>query len=178
MVSAAVEAFGGIDVLVNNAGIDIVGNALDLLRADFESVMRFNVDVNFATTRAAGRVMIESGGGKVINITSVFSAVAIRDDVPYIASKHALLGLTRALALEWARANVQVNALAPGFVPTEMTRAEVENETAMRSVVRRIPMGRPCQPEELVGAAIFLASRASDYMTGQTLFVDGGWTVQ
>ena len=96
----------------------------------------------------------------------------------YVASKHALLGLTRSLALEWGRKNVQVNALAPGFVLTEMTRADWENEAVRKSVLRRTPLGRVAEPEELVGAVIFLSSQASDFMTGSTLFIDGGWTAQ
>ena len=140
--------------------------------------MDFNVSSVFALTREAGRVFVEQGHGKVVNVTSVLSSVGVREDSAYIASKHALLGLTRALAMEWGRHNVQVNALAPGFVITEMTRADWENEFVRKSVLRRTPLGRVAEPEDLVGATIFLCSQASDFMTGSTLYVDGGWTAQ
>ena len=178
VVAAAMDALGGLDVLINNAAIDIELGAFDVSYEDFERIMEFNVNSTFALMREAGRIFVEQGHGKVVNVTSVLSAVGVRDDVAYVASKHALLGLTRSLALEWGRKNVQVNALAPGFVLTEMTRADWENEAVRKSVLRRTPLGRVAEPEELVGAVIFLSSQASDFMTGSTLFIDGGWTAQ
>jgi NAD(P)-dependent dehydrogenase (short-subunit alcohol dehydrogenase family) len=177
-VERAAAGLGGLDVIVNNAGVDVEKSAFDLSFEEFEQIMRFNVLTNFALMREAARIFIGQKSGKIINVTSVLSSVAVRDDSAYIASKHGLLGLTRALALEWARDNVQVNALAPGFVETEMTRRDLEDDRVMRAVLRRTPAGRTAKPDEMVGAAIFLASPASDFMTGQTLYVDGGWTVQ
>ncbi len=178
VVAAAADALGGLDVLINNAAIDIELGAFDVSYEDFERIMEFNVNSTFALMREAGRIFVEQGHGKMVNVTSVLSAVGVRDDVAYVASKHALLGLTRSLALEWGRKNVQVNALAPGFVLTEMTRADWENGAVRKSVLRRTPLGRVAEPEELVGAVIFLSSQASDFMTGSTLFIDGGWTAQ
>jgi NAD(P)-dependent dehydrogenase (short-subunit alcohol dehydrogenase family) len=177
-VDEAAGHLGGLDVLVNNAGVDVVGSAFDISPADFDRVMRFNVGVNFALMKQAARYFLAGDGGKIVNVTSVLSSVAIRDDSAYIASKHGLLGLTRALALDWARSGIQVNALAPGFVATEMTRSDYEDEATLRSIIRRTPLGRPAVPAEIVDSAIFLASTAANYITGQTLYVDGGWTVQ
>jgi 2-dehydro-3-deoxy-D-gluconate 5-dehydrogenase len=177
-VQRAVVGLGGLDVIVNNAGVDVEKSAFDLSFEEFEQIMRFNVLANFALMREAARIFISQKSGKIVNVTSVLSSVAVRDDSAYIASKHSLLGLTRALALEWARDNVQINALAPGFVETEMTRRDLEDDRAIRAVLRRTPLGRTAKPEEMIGAAIFLASPASDFITGQTIYVDGGWTVQ
>jgi len=178
VVATALERLGGLDILINNAAIDVEVGAFDLTYEDFLRIMDFNVSSVFALTREAGRVFLEQGHGKVVNVTSVLSSVGVREDSAYIASKHALLGLTRALALEWARRNVQVNALAPGFVITEMTKADWEDEAVRKSVLRRTPLGRAAEPQDLVGATVFLCSAASDYMTGTTLYVDGGWTAQ
>ena len=177
-VDEAADRLGGLDVLINNAGVDVVGSAFDISSADFDRVMRFNVGVNFALMKRAAHHFLAGDGGKIVNVTSVLSSVAIRDDSAYIASKHGLLGLTRALALDWARSGIQVNALAPGFVATEMTRSDYEDGAALRSIIRRTPIGRPASAEEIVDCAIFLASPAASYITGQTLYVDGGWTVQ
>ena len=178
VMAAALDRLGGLDILINNAAVDVEVGAFDLAYDDFLRIMDFNVSSVFALTREAGRVFVEQGHGKVVNVTSVLSSVGVREDSAYIASKHTLLGLTRALAMEWGRHNVQVNALAPGFVITEMTRADWENEFVRKSVLRRTPLGRVAEPEDLVGAAVFLCSPASDFMTGSTLYVDGGWTAQ
>jgi len=177
-VRTAADRLSGLDVLINNAAVDVEQDALALPFAEFERIMSFNVATNFALMCEACRIFTERGGGKIVNVTSVLSSVGIPDDCAYVASKHGLLGLTRALALEWARWNIQVNALAPGFVRTEMTRRDIEDERILRSVLRRTPIGRVAEPEEMVGGALFLASAASDFMTGQTLYLDGGWTAQ
>jgi NAD(P)-dependent dehydrogenase (short-subunit alcohol dehydrogenase family) len=128
--------------------------------------------------RAASPHLREHGGGKVVNIASILGLYAVRNNSAYVAAKHGVVGVTQALALEWARRNVQVNAIAPGFVETAMVAENLANEHVARWITRNTPQGRWAQPEEMTGPAIFLASGASDFMTGQVLVVDGGWTAQ
>lgn len=177
-VSAASAALGGLDVLVNNAGVDVEKSAFQMSLEEFRYVMDFNVLTNFVLMREAARIFVAQRAGKIVNVTSGLSAVGIHDDSAYVASKHGLLGLTRALAIEWGPTNVQVNALAPGWVRTEMTKADVGVQENLAWILDRTPLRRVAEPSEMVGAAVFLASRASDYMTGQTVFVDAGWTAQ
>lgn len=177
-VDAAAEALGGIDILVNNAGADHDAAIEDEDLATFRSILELNLESCWLVARACSPHLQSGEGGKVINVASMLGLVAVRDDSAYIASKHAVIGLTKALALEWARRNVQVNGLAPGFFQTDMIRNVLADEAIARWIKRNTPMGRWAQPEELVGPAVFLASRASDFMTGHVIVVDGGWTVQ
>jgi NAD(P)-dependent dehydrogenase (short-subunit alcohol dehydrogenase family) len=176
-VAAAVDTFGGLDILVNNAGDDHDAPIEEMDREIFERIMALNVEAYWTFAKAAAPHLVD-GGGKVINVASMLGVVAVREGTAYIASKHAVVGLTRALAVEWGRRDVQVNALAPGFVETEFTRSVQENEALSKWVRRGTPMGRMAQPEEMIGPAVFLASCASGFMTGQVLVVDGGWTAQ
>jgi NAD(P)-dependent dehydrogenase (short-subunit alcohol dehydrogenase family) len=174
-VDAAVKGLGGLDILVNNAADDHDSSLVD---TDFEvwrRVLQLNLDSCFLTCRAAAPHLLASGRGKVINVGSVLSHVAVRDNTAYIAAKSGLLGLTRGLSLEWATKGVQVNLLCPGFIKTEMTQALWETEAGAAWVTKRTPMRRWGEPEDLVGPAVFLASSASDFMTGQSLVIDGGW---
>lgn len=178
-VEAAAADLGGIDVLVNNAAADHDSPVEETSRETWEQVIDLNNRSAFLLAQAASPHLQASGGhGKVINIASILGTVALRDNTAYIMSKHALIGLTKALALEWSRKGVQVNALCPGFLVTDMTIHAVNDEAASRWITQRTPMGRWGQPTDFVGAAVFLASRASDFMTGQTVVVDGGWTAQ
>jgi NAD(P)-dependent dehydrogenase (short-subunit alcohol dehydrogenase family) len=177
-VAAAVEAFGGLDILVNNAADDHESSIEKTDLSTWTRVLELNLQSCFLLSRAAAPHLREDGGGKVINVASILGLVAVRNDSAYIAAKHGLIGLTKALALEWGRRNVQVNALAPGFVETAMMAEGLAIEAVADHIRKNTPQGRWAQPEEIVGPAVFLASNASNFMTGQVLVVDGGWTAQ
>lgn len=177
-VAAAIERFGQLDVLVNNAADDHNSPIEDLSFEVWRRVIELNLDSCYRLCRTAGPHLKQHGCGKVINMISILAAVGVRDNSAYIAAKAGLLGFTRALALEWARQGVQVNAIGPGFFRTSMTRHLWEDEKASKWIVNRTPAGRWGEPNDLLGAAVFLSSSASDFVTGQALYVDGGWTVQ
>ncbi|WP_394833726.1 2-dehydro-3-deoxy-D-gluconate 5-dehydrogenase KduD [Pendulispora rubella] len=164
-----------VDVLVNNAGIIHRADAASSALADWRRVMSVNLDSTFVLCQAVGRPMLERGAGKIVNIASLLSFQGGIRVPAYAASKHAVAGLTKALANEWAARGIQVNAIAPGYIRTNNTtalQADPEREPAIRA---RIPAGRWGNPEDLVGAAVFLSSAASDYVNGHVLTVDGGW---
>ena len=176
IVAESVEAFGGIDILVNNAGIIRRNDALDFTEDDWDAVMDVNLKTTFFLTQAVGRRMVEQGhGGKVINIASMLSYQGGIRVPSYAASKSGLAGLTKALANEWAAKGINVNAIAPGYFETNNTEALRADETRSRDILARIPAGRWGTPADLGGAAVFLASPASDYVHGTLLAVDGGW---
>ncbi|QYJ03520.1 SDR family oxidoreductase [Nocardioides panacisoli] len=177
MVARAAELLGGIDVLVNNAGYDNEQGVDDTTTEEWDKVIDLNVRSQFLLCRAASPYL-KDGGAKVINIASIFGHVGTREEIAYITSKHAVMGMTKALALEWARKDVQVNALCPGFVDTDMIARAVSDDATAKYLRRMTPLGRWAQPEEMVGPAVFLASAASDFMTGQALIIDGGYTAQ
>lgn len=173
------EQYGGIDVLVNNAADDHDSPIEETSRETWQRVTDLNSRSVFLLCQAAAPYLKASSGyGKVINIASILGDVGIRDNTAYVMSKHAVVGLTKALALEWARKGVQVNALCPGFLITDMTAHVHADEAASRWVVKQTPLGRWGQVTDFVGAAAFLASRASDFMTGQAMYIDGGYTAQ
>lgn len=176
-VSEAVATLGGLDILVNNAADDHESTIEDTDPAVWDRVVDLNLRSCWLMTRAASPYL-RDGGGKVINIASILGLVGIRNDSAYVAAKHGLIGVTRAVALEWARAGVQVNAIAPGFAQTAMLPDLTTNEDAATYIRRQVPMGRWAQPEEFAGTAVFLASHASDYVTGHVLVVDGGLTAR
>jgi NAD(P)-dependent dehydrogenase (short-subunit alcohol dehydrogenase family) len=175
-VTQAVETLGGLDILVNNAATDHDSPIEETDLSTFQRVIELNLQSCWLLAKAASPHLSADGGGKVINVASTLGLVAMRDDSAYIAAKHGLVGVTKALAMEWGRRNVQVNALAPGMVETEMTRDGLAIEAVAKWAIRNTPLGRWAQPEEMVGAAVFLASPASDFVTGHVLLVDGGWT--
>ena len=176
VVHTAIGHFGGLDILVNNAGINVRKPALELTAEEFSHVLNTNLHGYFHCARAAGRQMVEQGYGKVINISSVMGKVALPGQLAYASSKGAIEQLTKVLALEWAPHNVQVNAIGPTYFETDLTRPLFDDAERNEFIRSRTPAGRWGQPHELAGAVIFLASRASDYVTGHTLMVDGGWT--
>ncbi|MCK9517476.1 MAG: glucose 1-dehydrogenase [Dehalococcoidia bacterium] len=176
LVDHVAGSLGGLDILVNNAGMNIRKPILELSAAEFRQVLDTNLQGYFLCARAAGRVLTEQGSGKVINVSSIMGRVALPAQGAYASSKGAIEQLTKVLALEWAPKNVQVNALAPTYFETELTRPLFEDPDRHQFITERTPAGRWGQPHELAGAVIFLASRASDYITGHTLVVDGGWT--
>ncbi|HEY4669465.1 MAG TPA: glucose 1-dehydrogenase [Tepidiformaceae bacterium] len=176
LVTETLAHFGQLDILVNNAGINIRKPVLELDPAEYRQVLDTNLHGYFLCARAAGREMVRRGSGKVINVSSIMGQVALANQAAYASSKGAIEQLTKVLALEWATAGVQVNALAPTYFETELTRPLFEDPERKAFIESRTPMGRWGQPHELAGAVIFLASMASDYITGHTLVVDGGWT--
>lgn len=176
LANAAIERMGKVDILVNNAGINIRKPILELTLEEYRRVLATNLEGYFICSRALGRHMVERGSGKVINISSIMGRVALPSQGAYASSKGAIEQLTRVLALEWAPHGVQVNALAPTYFETELTRPLFNDPERNAFISDRTPMGRWGQPHELAGAVIFLASEASNYVTGHTLLVDGGWT--
>ena len=166
---------GGIDILVNNAGIIRRNDALDFTEADWDAVMDTNLKSCFFLSQAAARVMIPNGYGKIVNIASLLSFQGGIRVASYTASKSGLAGLTKLLANEWAARGVNVNAVAPGYVETNNTEALRNDPARSRAILERIPAGRWARPEDIAGAAVFLASPAADYVHGVTLPVDGGW---
>lgn len=176
LLAESIERLGSVDILVNNAGTNIRKPVLELDGEEFRRVIATNLEGYFYCARAAGRHMVGRGSGKVINISSIMGRVALPSQGAYASSKGAIEQLTKVMALEWAPSGVQVNAIAPTYFETELTRPLFEDQERNAFITDRTPMRRWGQPHELAGAAIFLASAASDYVTGHTLVVDGGWT--
>jgi 2-deoxy-D-gluconate 3-dehydrogenase len=174
MVHAAVEAFGGVDILVNNAGINILKAPQDYTLEEWQQVVNTNLTGVFLCSRAVYPHMVRAGGGKIINIGSMTSIFGSNVSPVYAATKGGVVQFTKSLAIFWARDNIQVNAILPGWIHTDLTAsASAERYNAIKA---RIPHGRWGEPDELAGAAVFLASRAADYITGIALPVDGGYT--
>jgi 2-deoxy-D-gluconate 3-dehydrogenase len=167
--------FGRLDILVNNAGIIRRAPAVDYALEDWDAVINVNLRAAFIFCQACGRQMVEQGHGKIITIASVLSMQGGITVPSYAASKHAVVGLTRALCNEWAAHGVNVNAIAPGYMATDINVDLRTNPQRNRAINERIPAGRWGNSADLGGAAVFLASSASDYVHGQVLVVDGGW---
>ncbi len=176
MVDASVATFGHIDILVNNAGININKSALDMTEEEWDLILDTNLKSCFLACQAVGRLMVKRQKGKIINISSTFALVGFEKRSAYAASKGGVSQLTKVLAVEWGPYHVNVNAIAPTATRTTINEELFANEAWRKMVLDRIPIKRFCQPEDLVGAAVFLASDASDMVTGVTLPVDGGWT--
>ncbi|MBY5340974.1 2-dehydro-3-deoxy-D-gluconate 5-dehydrogenase KduD [Rhizobium leguminosarum bv. viciae] len=175
IVAETIQTFGGLDILVNNAGIIRRADALDFTEEDWDAVIDVNLKTAFFLSQAAGRHMVDKGRGKIINIASLLSFQGGIRIPSYTASKSGLAGLTKLLACEWAGKGVNVNAIAPGYFVTNNTTALREDADRNTAILARIPAGRWGTPSELGGAAVFLASSASDYVHGTVLPVDGGW---
>ena len=172
MVAKTKEHFGRIDILVNNAGISVRKMPQEL------SVVDVNLRADFIAAQQVYPHMKEQGGGKIINIGSMFSLFGSDWVAPYAASKAGVVQLTKSLAIAWAQDHIQVNAILPGWFMTELTQAIPQRDPSRYDLInRRIPTGRWGEPEELQGAAVFLASRAADYVTGASIIVDGGYSV-
>ena len=176
LVEQTLERFGRLDILVNNAGTIRRAPAVDYSEDDWTTVIEVNLSSVFRLSQLAGRHMIESGrGGKIVNIASLLSFQGGITVPAYAAAKGGLAQLTKALANEWAKHKINVNAIAPGYMRTNNTAALQADETRNRQILERIPAGRWGEPEDLAGAAVFLSSSASDYVNGHVLVVDGGW---
>lgn len=175
IAESVIEKFGRIDILINNAGMIRRTPAVDFSEEDWATVIEVNLSSVFRLSQAVARSMIQNGGGKIVNIASLLSFQGGITVPAYTASKSGVAGLTKAFANEWAKENINVNAIAPGYMATNNTTALRTDETRNRQILERIPAGRWGTPEDLAGAAVFLSSAASDYMQGHILIVDGGW---
>ena len=177
LIAAALDAYGTVDILINNAGINIVKPSEDLTLEDWTRVLAVNLTGPFLCAKAAGRVMLQKGDGVIVNVSSMLSHVTLPGRLAYVASKHGLDGITATLGVEWGRRGVRVVSVNPGYAATALV------EDAMRSgkfsesdINRRTPLGRIARLEEVASAIAFLASPAASYVNGTTLLVDGGWT--
>jgi 2-deoxy-D-gluconate 3-dehydrogenase len=179
MVAAAVERFGRLDILVNNAGTNIRKRPEEYALDEWHTVLETNLTSAFVCAQAAYPHMVRAGGGKIINIGSMMSIFGAPFTAPYAASKGGIVQLTRALATAWARDNIQVNAVLPGWIDTDLTRQARQQVAGLHErVVARTPAGRWGSPDDHAGIAVFLASAASDFVTGTAIPVDGGYSVQ
>ncbi|MBP90528.1 MAG: 2-deoxy-D-gluconate 3-dehydrogenase [Planctomycetaceae bacterium] len=176
LVAQVIKTFGRIDTLVNVAGVNRRKPALDVTEGDYDFILDINLKGAFLLSQAAGRHMVERGAGCQINIASLNTDRPLRDVLPYAMSKAGIAHMTRGLALEWGPSGVRVNGIAPGFVLTDLTQKLWSDETMLAWGKVNTPQERLGVPDDMVGAAIFLASPASAFMTGQTIYVDGGFT--
>jgi NAD(P)-dependent dehydrogenase (short-subunit alcohol dehydrogenase family) len=175
LVESIKAAKGGIDILVNNAGFIIRKSALEYTPEDWDHQLLVNLKAAYFLAQAVGRIMKEQGGGKIINTASLTSFIGFPNAPGYGIGRGGILSMTRTLAVEWAQYRINVNAIAPGYVETRQTAPVFADAQRKAWMLSRIPWGRTGFPEDLAGAVILLASPASDYITGQTLVVDGGW---
>jgi len=178
LFAAAQAAVGPIDILINNAGINIRGPAPKLTEAEWDAVVDINLKAPFLCAREVMPGMIERGWGRIINLGSIMSVIALAERAPYSSAKAGVMGLTRVLALECAGKGVTVNAICPGPFATEMNVALLSNPDAYKTFVSKLPIGRWGELHEIAGVAVFLASDASSFVTGTGIYVDGGWTAQ
>ncbi|PCR90894.1 SDR family NAD(P)-dependent oxidoreductase [Natrinema ejinorense] len=180
VIDRAAAEFGGVDVVVNNAGFnpdDALGRPEEVDTESLDRVLDVNLNGAYEVTHAAAAHLLESDGGSVINVASVGGLVGLPRQHPYVASKHGLVGLTKSMSLDWAP-DVRVNAVAPGYVSTELTADLEENDRLRQSIVDRTPLDRFAEPSEIAGPVVFLASEAAGYVTGSVLAADGGWTAR
>lgn len=180
LYDAVDEAFDRLDIIVNTAGINpaaALGKPTDVSMEAFDTSIDVNLRGAFLCSKLGGERLLESGGGSVINVASVSGLVGLPRQHPYVSSKHGLIGLTKSLALDWAP-DIRVNALAPGYVVTDLTEPILENDDLYSSIIDRTPIERFADPEEIAGPAVFLASDLASFMTGSCLVVDGGWTTR
>ena len=175
LVKAVKAEFGHIDILVNNAGVQSRHKAVDFPRKDWDFVLNVNMNAPFFLCQEVGRLMLAQGRGKIINIASLLTFQGGVTVPAYAASKGAVAQFSKALSNEWAGQGVNVNCIVPGYMDTEMNSALIADPTRNTQILARIPAGRWGKPEDMVGAVIYLASSASDYVSGSTLVVDGGW---
>jgi 2-deoxy-D-gluconate 3-dehydrogenase len=174
-IPAVVSQFGQIDFLINNAGIQRRSPAVDFSEKDWDDVININLKTVWTLCQQAGRYMVEQKQGKIINVASLLSFQGGLTVPAYAAAKGGVGQLTKALANEWAKHNINVNAVAPGYIATDMNTALINDETRNRQILERIPAGRWGIPEDFKGSAVYLASEASNYINGHLLTVDGGW---
>ncbi|MCA1054582.1 glucose 1-dehydrogenase [Rossellomorea aquimaris] len=167
-----------IDILINNAGMNIRSNALEVTDEEWQQIMDTNLKSAFMMSQEIGSHMKDHGGGKIINIASVAGHVALRTGVVYAATKAAMIQMTKVLAFEWGKYNINVNSIGPWYFKTPLTEELLKNEDYVKDILAVTPLKRIGELQELVGPAVFLSSDAGNYVSGQTLFVDGGMTIQ
>ena len=175
MINLTTEKFGKVNILINNAGIYMQKSFTDVTEQDFDRILNINLKGVFLCSKAAVPEMIKQGKGKIINIASIAGQVGFANSSAYCASKGAIINITRELALELAQYKINVNAIGPGVIETDMTKNLLKNKATKEALLANIPLNRIGKPEDIANAALFLASDNSDYITGITLFVDGGW---
>ena len=178
LVKSVEDGLGPIDILINNAGVNIRGTVDQLSETDWDSVIDTNLKGPFLVARAVGPGMVKRGWGRVVNLGSILGAVGLGGRAPYAASKAGVINLTRVMALEWAGTGVTANAICPGPFATEMNLPLLNDPVKYQEFVKKIPMGRWGELDEITGAVVFLSSPASSFVTGSAVFVDGGWTAQ
>jgi 2-deoxy-D-gluconate 3-dehydrogenase len=176
MVQQTVKKFGRVDILINNAGIVRQAPAESMTEKDWDDVIKVNLKGEFRCAQEVGKQMIKQQTGRIINIASVAGLFGSAGAVAYCASKAGIILMTKTLAVEWAKYNINVNAICPGLFVTTMTDHYLKDPSFQQMIKTRVPLTRPGVPEELVGTVIYLSSRASEYMTGHALVIDGGWT--
>lgn len=176
LVDTAAETFGSVDVLVNNAGVNIAKPAMDVTEKDWDTVLDLNLKSAFFASQAAAKYMLPQGSGRIINIASQMAFVGYIKRAAYCSSKGGLVQLTKALAVEWAKEGINVNAVAPTFIETELTAKMFEDEAFKKDVESRILLDGLSQPRDISGAVLYLASDMANFVTGETIKVDGGWT--
>jgi glucose 1-dehydrogenase len=174
LVDRTLEAFGRLDVLINNAGIIKTAEFLEISEADFDAVLRVNLKGVFLVGQAAARAMVRQGKGAIVNMSSTNAVLAIPNQVPYATSKGAVNQLTKVMALALAEKGVRVNAIGPGSILTDLLKVVMNDEAARRRILSRTPMGRCGEPAEIAKVALFLASDDASYLTGQCIYPDGG----
>lgn len=177
-IDEVIKRYGKIDILVNNAGTIRRSPLLEYKDEDWEAVIDVNLNSVYYMCQAAAKHMVKQGGGKIINIASMLSFQGGKFVPPYTASKHGVVGITKAFANELAEKNIQINAIAPGYVATDNTKQIRDDEQREKEILSRIPANRWAVPADMMGAAIFLSSKAADYINGHVLAVDGGWLVR
>lgn len=175
VVERALEAFGKIDILVNNAGMTVRKPALEYNETEWDAILNLNLKSLFFLSQRIAQEFKKQGGGKIISTASIVSFQGGVNNLPYTASKSAVAGITKTMANEWAKYNIQANAIAPGFMRTDLTEEVYRNKERTMQIQGRIPAGRWGKPEDVAGVCVFLASAASDYVNGATIPVDGGW---
>ena len=176
-VADARRALGPVDVLVNNAGVLIEKKTLDVTDDEWDLLVATNLTAMFRLARAVAPGMIERGGGKIVNVGSMYGRLGVPRYAAYCATKAGVEGLTRALAAEWSRHGIQVNCLAPGYMNTDIPKAALADEKTRQLFLSKVPARRIGEPDETGALAVYLASPASDFMTGQTVYLDGGQTI-
>ncbi|MDN5709013.1 MAG: SDR family oxidoreductase [Planococcus sp. (in: firmicutes)] len=176
LIDTAAAEFGTIDVLVNNAGVNIAKPAMDVTEADWDTVLDLNLKSAFFASQAAAKYMLAQKSGRIINIASQMAFVGYIKRAAYCSSKGGMVQMTKALAVEWAKQGIRVNAVAPTFVETEFTEKQFEDVAFKEDVNRRILLDGLSQPKDTSGAVLYLASNLSNFVTGETIKVDGGWT--
>jgi NAD(P)-dependent dehydrogenase (short-subunit alcohol dehydrogenase family) len=177
VVQTGIRKFGRIDILVNNAGVALLEPALEVSESNWDKTLDLNLRVPFFMSQLVAKEMIRTGGGKIVNIASQAGMIALERHVAYMASKSAIIGITKVLAIEWAKHNVQVNAISPTVTLTELGKKAWAGEVG-EEFKRKLPAGRFADPDEIAACALFLASDATNMITGSNLVIDGGYTIQ